>query len=237
MQYNINNTPTITDLKYIKKWLIEEEQSVNEGFDSNWHMIESAFHDDELTILNLNDFAVGFIVSTKQKIHIEIDIMEIKPECRKNGIGKLFFNLFLEAVKNKEFVSIKLFCSPRESEGFWKKMGFIKFPEEMKYEPDLTYYKPLVEIQEISKNENTENKIELWDVDPHRRNKVIPRWTWNVEIIGDKLVLPVLQPCCADWNLRWTQNGKIIRDCKAKYFGSAENGIDYSPFLHIKQLF
>ena len=235
-EYQINKTPTQFDLNEIEKWLIEEDKTFDEGFYCNWSIIEKAFSKKEFVTLNFKDRPIGFLVWSSGDIYAEIDILEIKPEHRKRGVGKVFFEMISEYFKQKGFLVIKLFCSPRESEKFWKKMGFMKFPDRGYSESDLTYFKPLIKVQTTSRDGHTKNKLELWDVDPFQKKKNLPKWTWNVDIIDNKLKLPIIHPCNCNWNLKWTSNGKTIREDKVKYFGAENNRIEYSPFLYINEL-
>lgn len=234
LDFQLNLSPTQSDLKEIEKWLIEEDKTSGKGFYCNWTIIEKSFRNKEFITLNYNNFPIGFLVWSKGEIYAEIDIMEIKPENRNSGIGKYFFNQIADYFKEKGFLAIKLFCSPRESEKFWKKMDFIKFPDRGYSESDLTYYKPLIEIQQTTKN-YSDNKIELWNVEPYQVKNYEPKWTWEIKANLNKLLLPIIQPCNCDWNLRWTKNGKIIKEDKIKYF-SENNRIEYSPFLFITEL-
>jgi len=234
-EFQINTTPTQFDLETIEKWLIEEDKKFNEGFYCNWTIIEKSFQKNELVTLNFKERPIGFLVWSKGEIYVEIDILEIKPEHRKKGIGQYFFEKISEYFKQKGFLAIKLFCSPRESEKFWIKMGFIKFPKRGYSESDLTYFKPLIELQTTITNGQTENKVELWDVEPYQKNNNLPKWTWNIEIINNKLTLPIIHPCNCNWNLKWTRNGEVIKEDKVKYFDT-KNRVEYNPFLYIKEL-
>lgn len=232
--FQLNLSPTQSDLIEIEKWLIEEDKTSGDGFYCNWTIIEKAFRNKEFITLNHNDFPIGFLVWSKGEIYAEIDIMEIKPENRNGGIGKYFFDQIAEYFRNEGFVAIKLFCSPIESEKFWRKMDFIKFPDRGYSESELTYYKPLIEVQHTINN-NSVNKIELWNVEPYKVKNSEPKWTWETHPNLDKLLLPIIQPCNLNWNLRWTRNGEIIREDKVKYF-SKNNRIEYNPFLYITEL-
>lgn len=235
-EMKLNVTPTRFDLEKIEEWLIEEERELNEGFYCNWKTIEKAFNNDELITLKLKEQPIGFLVWSKGEIYAEIDILEIKPNHQQKGIGKAFFEQISDYFKQKGFLVIKLFCSPRESEKFWKKMGFIKFPVTGYSESDLTYFKPLIRIQSTSENPKTDNTVELWDVEPYQKNNNQPKWTWNIELENDKLKLPILQPCNCNWNLRWSKKGEVIRENKVKYFDIKKNRVEYSPFLYIESL-
>lgn len=235
--YILNLSPTQYDLNQIEKWLIQEYEISREGFYCNWNIIEKAFHNKSLITLIENDFPIGFLVWQKVEIYAELDIMVIKPDYRNREIGKYFLNQIAEYFKKNGFLAVKCFCSSKESERFIKKMEFIEFPFIGYYQSEMTYYKPLIDIQQATEN-NPNNKIELWCFDPYeiRRKNHQPKWRWEINANLDKLSLPILQPCHPDWNLRWTKNGKIIKEDKVKYF-SDNNIIYYSTFLYISTKF
>lgn len=235
-EIKINLTPNRLDLERIEEWLIEEERESNEGFYCNWKIIEKAFKNKQLITLNFKEKPIGFLVWSKGEIYVEIDIIEIKPEYRKRGLGRAFFEQISDYLKKKGVLVIMLFCSPSESEFFWKKMGFIKFPDRGYSESDLIYFKPLIKTLATSKINKSGNVIELWDVEPYQKNNNYPKWKWNVELNIDLLVLPIIQPCNCNWNLRWTKNGKIVKEDKVKYFNTKKNRIEFSPFLYIEKL-
>jgi len=236
LDYQFKQSPNQSDLKEIENWLIDEKNKSNEGFYSNWTIIENAFNNKKLITVKHNNLPIGFLVWSKGEIYAEIDILEIKPNLRNKGIGEKFFNQISNHFTSEGFLALKLFCSPRESEKFWKKMNFVKFPIRRYSESDLTYYKPLIDVLRCTETNDYLNKIELWNVEPNRIKNNEPEWTWKVESETNKLMLPIIQPCDCNWNLRWTKNGKMIREDKVKYFALKNNRIDYSPFLYINEL-
>lgn len=137
--------------------------------------------------------------------------------------------------KDRGIIAIELFCEPIESEHFWRKMEFIQFPIRGYAEPELTFYKPLIEVCKTTKTPNELNKIELWDVEPHQSKTRLPRWCWDIETQDGKLIKPIIQACNINWNIRWTKDGKIKKESKVKYF-SRDNPIDFSPFMLIEKL-
>lgn len=235
LELKINTSPSKTDFEKIEKWLIEEYETKEEGFYCNWAIIEKAYKNKEFVTIDYCENPVGFIVWRNNDIYAEIDILEIRPEHRRKGIGDFFIIEFSKYLRSQEIIAIKLFCSPRESERFWKKLGFTKFPDRGYSESDLTYYKPLIEVSS-NKNGIAEHKIELWNVEPYQIKDKLPKWTWFIELSGDRLNKPILQPCNCNWNLRWSINGTIIKEEKVKYFGNNKNRIEFSPFLYIEQL-
>lgn len=233
--FQFSISPTQSDLTEIERWLIEEDIKFGKGFYCNWSIIEKAFTKKELITINFNSLPIGFLVWSNREIYAEIDILEIEYNHRNKGIGKYFFDHISNYLKEQGFLAIKLFCAPRESEKFWKKLNFLKYPNTGYSQSDLTYYKPLVPIQEITNNSNSENKLELWNVEPFQIKKYEPKWTWEVQSKTNKLPSIIVQPCNPNWNLRWTKNSRVIREDKVKYFFTNEE-IDYSTFLIIKEL-
>lgn len=225
-----NFTPTNQQLQELKTWLKAEEDLSQSGFFCNWDTIEKAFKKSCLIVFIYNNEIVGFLSwSTFSAPYVYIDIMEIHPNHRKKGFGKRMFEACEIYFKNKEFLAMILCCEPRESEAFWRKMCFTKFPPTGYTQPDLKYYKPLIEVNElIDSYLDIDDKLELWDVEPYEIYNVPPRWTWLV----NKNSPPILQPCNGDWNLRLTKNGVIIKEDKVKYF-SDDYGALSGEFLSI----
>ena len=62
------------------------------------------------------------------------------------------------------------------------------------------------------------DKIELWDDEPYEAEEKEPKWTWYVQMKEGVLMYPIIQPCNFNWKLRWTRNGRKIKEEKVKYF-------------------
>ncbi len=235
-EFEINLTPSVKDLKVIEMWLKEEDKKHKFGFYCNWNIIEKSFKSNKLISFELNKSVIGFLIYSIGDIYIEIDILEIRPEYRKKGIGHDFIEKISVHFKDLGFKALKLFCEPRESELFWEKEGFIQFPTRGYSESDLTFFKPLVEILATTQKDKSLNKIELWDVEPHEATNLKAKWTWNINLNDDDcLKIPILHPCNNNWNIRWTRNGQIAIEDKVKYF-SRDYPIYSEPFLFIEEL-
>ncbi|WP_370692178.1 GNAT family N-acetyltransferase [Kaistella sp. SH11-4b] len=225
----LNTNPTSKQLAEIKSWLVEEKKNFNEGFYCNWNIIENSFNENKLFVLEFDKKIVGFITWTNhQKKYVDIDIMEINRSFRKRGFGRILYKKTEEFFAEHKYIAIKLFCAPENSESFWKKMEFIKFPYRGYSESELIYYKPLINAKELSVGKFLANKIELWNVEPYELKEQEPKWTW--EIYNNNY--PILQPCNPNWNLRLTKNGQIVKEDKIKYFDS-EKEIEFGPFLYL----
>ena len=182
--------------------------------------------------LSYQNYSIGFASFYEYDIHVEIGIFVIEPKHRGKGIGKIFYEKVAGYFKFKNHLALEIFCSPPESEAFWKKMGFIKYTDIVYFNNRLTYYKPLIETQNVSIDEKHNNKLELWNCEPHQKNDLPPTWTWDLEA-NNNPTLPIMQPCNNDWVLRWVKNGKIKQENKVKYFASNRKAIHFPPFLYI----
>ena len=228
---NLNITPCLKQLEETKLWLIEEYEKFNQGFYCNWNIIEDSFKQKQFFTFEVGGQIIGFIswnVYEYSYSYVAIDILEIHPDFRKKGFGKILYQKAEEYFKQQNYIAIKLFCSPKKSEKFWRKMDFIKFPEIRYSIPELSYYKPLIETNQPVKKE-ANNKFELWDLDPYEVKDRKPKWTWEIK----KNQKPILLPYNANWNLRLTLNGELVKEDKIKYF-SPKSEVEIGDFLFIK---
>lgn len=222
--------PNSEQLAEIKKFLFEEDKFNNDGFYCNWNIIEKSFNENRLFTFEVEETIIGFLTWTDyEEKYVAIDIMEINPKFRNKGFGKVLYYKAEEYFKTRDYLAIKLFCSPEISEMFWKKMEFIKFPNRGYSEPELTYYKPLIKTKKISETSKLTNKIELWDLEPYQIKEQIANWTWNIE--DNKY--PIFIPCNSNWNLRLTKNGQLVKEDKVKYFNKNKDN-EIGPFLYLK---
>ena len=231
-ELQINRNPSKIDLSAIEKWLIEEIEETGEGFHVNWNIIEKAFNENKLITLSYQNSSIGFAAFYEYDIHVEIGIFVIEPKHRGKGMGKIFYEKVAEYFKLKNHLALEIFCSPPESEAFWKKMGFIEYPNIVYIKHRLTYYKPLIETHKVSIDEKHNNKLELWNCEPHQTKDLPQTWTWDLGA-NNNPILPIMQPCNKDWVLRWVKNGEIKQENKVKYFASNRKVILFPPFLYI----
>ena len=123
-----NSNPTEKHLAHIKNWLIEEWNKTNSGFYCHWNIIEDKFAKNNISVITENDFAIGFVVYRIYEFQAVIDITEIKPTEREKGIARKLISETLDYFKQKGVLVCELFCSPENSEPFWKRIGFENFP-------------------------------------------------------------------------------------------------------------
>jgi GNAT superfamily N-acetyltransferase len=209
------NKLNIEQLAEIKNFLIEEEKLSNEGFYCNWHNIEKSFNKNCLFALDLDGKIIGFLTwRNRGNQYLDICIMEINPKYRNKGFGKLFYDKVEKYFLSNNFLAIQLFCKPKSSEMFWRKMGFTKLPDRGYGEPELSFFKPLIKTRELSDTNCLINKVELWNLEPYLIKEQPAKWTWNI----DDNKYPIFIPCNDKWNLRITKNSQIIKEGKVMDF-------------------
>lgn len=232
----INVNPSKQDVKEVLDWLKEEMDHNGRSFYCNKNIIESAFEEEKSIVFRYKEKNVGLVIwSNYDDFRVDIDIFVIHPSYRNQGLGSFFYNAILIFFRNKGFKTLKLFCEPKNSEVFWKKMGLTKLPECGRTEPDLTYYMILVETASI-KSMEAMDKIELWDVESYEAKTKKPKWTWYVKIKDGVLLYPIIHPCNPDWNMCWSRNGQIIKQEKVKRFTREDFELYCYPFLYIVEL-
>jgi GNAT superfamily N-acetyltransferase len=210
--------PIDQHIDQIEKWLSQEWIDSEEGFLADWDMIPEAYEEKRLCVLTDNELAIGFVV---YRIYDElgvIDIAEIKPSNRKKGIGQKFMLDILEFFKEQGVLVVKLFCAPKVSEGFWGKCGFRRFiiPNSNR----INMYKILVPAIEPSTDNQSNEILELWDCEPHKADKVEPKWRWNLEYQTDGITLikPIIFPAYYEWQLALRIKNEQVMKRKVKYF-------------------
>lgn len=237
MEKSIQIKPKRQDINEILFWLKKEKENdkFGNGFYNNKSVIIDSFKLGKAIVLKDNNKNIGLITWGDDDILINIDIFVIHPDYRRKGFGEYFYRTVSDYFKTKGFKVIKLFCEPKSSEKFWKKIGLVKLHDCGYTEHELTYYDVLVDVASPDNISNVD-KIELWNIEPYESAEISPKWTWFVEICGDKLVHPIIHPCNCNWNLRWSRNGVVLKEEKVKYFTNKDFELFRSKFLYIEKL-
>lgn len=232
----IIENPSTKQLEELHNWLKEEYGKEGEGFYSNWSIISKSYDNKMLLLAELNKQIVGFIVFSDSETHIRLDILNIKKEYQGKGYGKSFYNQ-VESIFSRTKLAIEGFCSPEESEEFWKKMGFIELINTGYSQHPLSYYKPLVNVLNPSKlNGRKDNyQVRLWNCEPYQAQDIEPKWVWNFNKNHDFSEVPIISPCNPNWQIEITTNGESLKKDKVKYITEERHKYYSSPFLYIKE--
>lgn len=230
-----NFHPSEKHLADIKNWLIKESNITNSGFYCNWKVIEGEFAKNNVAVITENDFAIGFTVYRIYEFRAVIDIAETKPTERKKGIARKLISDTLEYFGQKGVLVCELFCSPKNSEPFWKKIGFVNFPE-LPHNSRINMFKPLVETLKSTEKAESETKISLWNCEPYQAVREKPKWNWDLNFAEDNetLTKPIIIPVSGDWQVELTKNGQKIVTEKVKRFPI--DLVDYGSFMIIRKL-
>lgn len=231
----LNLNPTQKHLADIENWLIEEWNKTNSGFYCNWNIIANAITENNLSVILENDYVIGFVVYRIHEFYAVIDIAEIKPSERKKGVAKKLINGTLEHFKQKGALVAKLYCSPENSEPFWKKIGFENFPE-LPHDTNINMFKPLVETLQPTEKTKSNSIIRLWNCEPYQTDYVNAKWTWELTFTTDNETLdkPIIFPTSNDWQVELIRNGEKVMSDKVKRFHV--DLAHYGSFMIIQKL-
>lgn len=111
------------DLLRIRTWL---EQEHNDGVDGsffcNYDLIKEGQQSGALTALVRDSVAlpVPFCLGNNN-----IDILAVKADCRRQGLGRGFAQYFIDAARQRDVIGLHGECAPPTSKPFWKSMGYI----------------------------------------------------------------------------------------------------------------
>jgi GNAT superfamily N-acetyltransferase len=211
MDYKITYSPNQSDLAAIESWLQWEEDELGTGFLCNWASILNLSKNDKLIIISKNDAPIGFLgfIVNDPMPTAEIQILEIHPKHRKKGIGKLFVNSVLEHLKQNGTEAINLQCAPESSEAFWKKMGFLDYPD--KRETYQSYpsgankklYKIIVDHLEVDSVPDADEKLELWNMEPNFALGKPSKYSWGIDYRRNSPELrnPIIFPANYEWKI------------------------------------
>jgi GNAT superfamily N-acetyltransferase len=207
-----NLTPNKTHLAQLKIWL---QQAYTDGFSrfiQHWHLIEEAFEEQKLIILKQSNAAIGFVVFDIDHEIATIDLAELTPGKRGQGLGKPFILDTLDYLKTQGALAVKLYCAPAESEGFWRKCGFERF--EAPYDDHIHMSKLLtVTLETILHSGNTKKDLlKLWDCEPNEARQTEPKWIWELDYIENSktLIKPIVIPVFTKWQLELHRESNII---------------------------
>ncbi len=147
--------PDINHLNEIHDWLKLEYLFEQKGYYYHWQKIKEAFEEGELLVYEVDGNAYGFIVYNDICSTWVIDIAAIKSVERNKGFGSAFVDQTIQYFGTMGAEKIKLYCSPRESESFWRKFGFdhsndplveLGTPLELKINANLNVNHPLTSV-------------------------------------------------------------------------------------------
>ena len=234
-------TPSQDDITEIENWLIAENKSLREGFYCNWSVIFESYKNKKLGVLLSEQKAIGFITWSERDKVTKIEIAEIKPELRKKGYGRYLVEQLFQKLLKRGVAVLDLHCQPAKSEAFWKRLGFVRFPDVKDFERENSekgryLYRIMIPHLKPTKSLLSKEAINLWRVEPVLATREPARWKWHPKFQKGtrKLMLPIIFPAKRDWQISWSKNDHSIKNNKIKRFGS--DCIDFGKFIIINEL-
>lgn len=226
MKFQFIGRPQVGMLEQITKWLKDERTTTGSGFYCNITVINQAFNDKEAFCVTLKNQAVAFCIFTKHRNSARIEIAEVCPTLRGSGAGRFLVEKTLYNLAKQKVQVVDLQCEPRESESFWRHMGFYNIPDgvdENYYSPynkPIVMYRPTCLVQQEVPFDTAENAIELFDCKQWECDGRQPKWSWPlVTFYGSNILrAPIVHPVNKDWHIRWKNKGRILKEDKVKYF-------------------
>lgn len=145
-EFRIIIQPKNKELELVKDWLEKEQAEYDDGFYCNWDSIKRSYdHRNLILFQDQKDQPIGFMSFRISGKVLLVDIFEIHPHFRNQGLGIIFFNMCGDHFIQKGLYVAELDCSPRASKQFWEKLGFKAFPIAFRSRYNLGVFKPLVE--------------------------------------------------------------------------------------------
>jgi len=111
----------------IRAWLLEEHTGAGGGLYDNAHMLPKAQAEGRLYCFMPDERPLGFVMVHPMAEGASISLMEVHPDHRGKGIGKQLAIYAIELLLADGAEYIKVECAPRESEPFWRGLGFMPY--------------------------------------------------------------------------------------------------------------
>ena len=114
------------DLMKIRHWLEQEaSDGVDGAFFCNFNLIEAGQKSGSLLALVriADSLPVAFCLGDDN-----IDILAVKADCRRQGLGRHLAQYFIEAARQRDAMGLHGECAPSSSRPFWTSIGYVSVP-------------------------------------------------------------------------------------------------------------
>ncbi len=114
---------TPEDISCILAWLKREYDEDGEGFWCNHNLIsDSLDRPGDIWVIRRNGEAVAF-----QLGRYSAAILSVRKDHRKMGLGAALVQASVERALSDDVNALSVQCQPKESLGFWERMGFVRY--------------------------------------------------------------------------------------------------------------
>lgn len=230
--FKVIQEPNQFQFEELECWLLQEEQETGDGFYSSFHLLKDSFEKGKMVLAVLQGKIIGFLTwRQNSEFGVYINYIEIKPDLQGLGLGRKLLKVMFEFFRTEGFYTVDLKCAPAGSEGFWKKMGFLEFPESslgwnIQGGRHKRLYRKLIDtLEQLSTSSADDEFFELWNDDTHLMQDATPSWIWKLEFKNGKreLVKPIVHPAAPGWRARWRKGDEVFKDGPVKRLLPCEN--------------
>lgn len=218
-EYEIIYSVTEQHLKEIEEWLSDKQNESVSPIYSHWDFISAKQRTGQMMCLKVDGTIIGFITWISDFDHPlqSIEYLVICDKFQGKGYGRLLTNSCLDLFRKKGLKVVRLQSATEESDLFWEKMGFKRYPKE--YDSHEYHYKFIVDTQKRVSESSTDEVIEIWDTYSSDVN-ILPSYIFEIVYETDSTILktPVIMLCDRTWRMRWRRKDTILKDCKIKQF-------------------
>jgi|GEM_PF-1810676 Predicted acetyltransferase len=228
--------PSVETLQQLLHWLRDEYEHVYSGFYTNWDIIQNRFENHQIVLLQVNGVAAGFVCWYGTNSVVFIDIVEVRPEMRRCGLGRFMVEECLHKLGEMGCVVVGLECPFIASLPFWRRLEFLPNIALVSCVNERMYKVLSTSVaQSVIENPNG-CMVELWDTSPEETGDREANWKWNIQFENNsnKLKNPIVFPSHPAWRIRVRTKETILADTEIRSFGM--NQIYLDGFLIIERL-
>lgn len=219
LDYEIIYSVTEQHLKEIEEWLSDKQNESVSPIYNHWNFISAKQKTNQMMCLKGDGTIVGFItwISDFNYPLQSIEYLVICDKFQGKGYGRLLANSCFDLFREKGIKVVKLQSATDESDLFWEKIGFRRYPEE--YTNNKYHYRFIVDPQKCILENKADEVIEIWDTYSSDAN-ILPSYTFEITYKTDsnRLKTPIIMLCDDTWRIRWCKKKKVLKDCKIKWF-------------------
>jgi GNAT superfamily N-acetyltransferase len=203
------------------------------GFRCNWDSAKRWREEGHtpMSVLVVDGVAAGFLAGT--------DILEIKPDLRGNGYGRLLAEYMVERARSEGRSVVHITVAPSSAEPFWRRMGFTLVENRNTYGNGTFAYKVLPKTFELGDGARVDYAISFFtQKDRYSENpKPFARFAGAGERLSDgRIQLPERAFCFnpvddqhVDYFVKIELEGRVVHFDKAKYESSKAFGCFLDP--------
>jgi len=173
----ISFEPTEKNLNEVRSWIDYPE--------SNMSTIYDCYKNNTLVVATIDDIAIAYYALYMNDVSVFISLAEVRTNLRGNGIGKSVLNEIENNLQYTKYKALYLYCSPKESQFYWKKQGFNYYPENSKKtrSDKVEMFKLINPVLQVDTDINieVEEYLEVWNDRSCYVENQQSSWKWKIE--------------------------------------------------------